>query len=76
MQCTRRYIGIGLLLAFVLTGSVSAQSFREQAKLAASLGNHDLAVILFEKAVTSAEQVFQDTDFELTVRRAELARAR
>lgn len=52
-----------------------AQSFREQAKDAAVRGDNKLAVALFEKAVTSAMQVFKDSDIELTIRRAELGEA-
>ncbi|TLD72626.1 hypothetical protein FEM03_00685 [Phragmitibacter flavus] len=63
------------MLALIWPSSTSAQSFREQAREAASRGDNQQAVALFEKALTSAMLIFKEGDIELTIRRAELGEA-
>lgn len=64
-----------LVFAFLPCAGVKAQSFREQAKRAASRGDNATAVELYEKAVVSGKKVFKPDEIEMTIRRAELGEA-
>ncbi|WP_170157156.1 tetratricopeptide repeat protein [Roseimicrobium gellanilyticum] len=61
-------------LVFV-AGSVSAQTFREKALDAAKVGDNDVAIENFEKALNSTLKVFKDDHVEVITARLELGEA-
>ncbi len=62
-------------LATVTRLPAQAESYRKAAREAAFRGDNDLAVALYEKALSSAAKVFLEDDIELLIRRAELGEA-